>query len=192
MNSIVVCTFGRFNPPTIGHEKLINKVAEIARRERADYYIFPSPSGGKVKDPLELGVKVKYMKKMFPSHASQIVFDKSINTPWKMMTYLNVNLNYRNVIMVAGSDRVPEYESKLSKDNGRVDTPTPFRFGEMIFESAGERDPDADGAEGMSASKMRAAAKDLKTKDFASGIPNTLTLEEKLDLMHLVRGGMGL
>ena len=89
--------------------------------------------------------------------------------------------------LIAGSDRVPQYETLLNKYNG-----VEYTYRNLEVVSAGERDPDADGASGMSASKMRAAAKDLKTRDFLSGIPDTLSTDKKLELMQEVRKGMGL
>jgi hypothetical protein len=95
--------------------------------------------------------------------------------------------DYSDIIMVVGSDRVTDFDKILQKYN-RVD----FSFGTIQVVSAGERDPDAEGASGMSASKMRAAAKDVKTVDFMSGIPDTMSAEDKLELMAKVREGMGL
>ena len=89
--------------------------------------------------------------------------------------------------LIAGSDRVPQYETLLNKYNG-----VEYTYRNLEVVSAGERDPDADGASGMSASKMRAAAKDLKTRDFLSGIPDTLSTDKKIELMQEVRKGMGL
>ena len=181
--SRVVFTFGRFNPPTIGHEKLIQSVAKQAGRD--DYLIFPSHSQDKKKNPLKSDKKVEYMRMMFPKHAENIILDTSIKTPIHVLQHLQGT--YENITMVVGSDRVPSFTGMLTKYNG-----VEYTFRNIDVVSAGERDPDADGASGMSASKMRAAAQDLKTKDFMTGIPDTLSVQQKIDLMNEVRKGMGL
>jgi len=179
----VVFTWGRFNPPTIGHEKLIEKVASVANGD--DYFIYPTHTQKKPKDPLPSDKKVEWMKLIYPNHANNIIYDKQVNTFIKLLQKLQVE--YDDVVWVAGSDRVSSYQELLKKYNGTEFT---YRSAECV--SAGERDPDADGAAGMSASKMRAAAKDKKIKDFHSGIPNTLKDAQKLELMKQVRKGMGL
>ena len=95
--------------------------------------------------------------------------------------------DYTDIVMVVGSDRVADFDKILQKYN-RQD----FSFDTIKVISAGERDPDAEGASGMSASKMRAAAKDVKSTEFMSGIPDTLSVNEKMELMAKVREGMGL
>lgn len=179
----VVFTWGRFNPPTIGHEKLIEKVASVANGD--DYFIYPTHTQKKPKDPLPSDKKVEWMKLIYPNHAKNIIYDKEVNTFIKLLQKLQVE--YDDVVWVAGSDRVSSYQELLKKYNGTEFT---YRSAECV--SAGERDPDAEGAAGMSASKMRAAAKDKKIKDFYSGIPNTLKDSQKLELMKQVRKGMGL
>lgn len=181
--SRVVFTFGRFNPPTIGHQKLIEAVAKQAGKD--DYMIFTSHSYDKKKNPLKSDKKVEWMKLMFPTHASKIQYDTSIKTPINVLQHLQGT--YSDIVMVVGSDRVPSFESMLHKYNGIEYT---FRNIEVV--SAGERDPDADGAAGMSASKMREAASFKNVKAFKSGIPDTLSDKQKLDLMKAVVEGMGL
>jgi nicotinic acid mononucleotide adenylyltransferase len=181
--SNVVVAWGRFNPPTIGHEKLIETVAKIAGSD--DYFVHPSLTHKAPKDPLPPAIKVKYMKKMFPNHSKNIIHDSNVNTIIKLLQ--RYQGTYEELTLVAGSDRIPEYEKLLNKYNG-----VEYTFKKINVVSAGERDPDADGASGMSASKMRAAAKEVKTKDFMEGIPDTLTVQEKLNLMADVREGMGL
>jgi cytidyltransferase-like protein len=181
--SRVVFTFGRFNPPTIGHQKLIEAVAKQASRD--DYMIFTSHSYDKKKNPLKSDTKVEWMKLMFPTHAGKIQYDTSIKTPINVLQHLQGT--YTDIVMVVGSDRVSSFESMLHKYNG-----VEYTFKTIEVVSAGERDPDADGAAGMSASKMREAAKEIDTKSFMSGIPDTLKTQQKLDLMADVREGMGL
>ena len=177
-------TFGRFNPPTIGHEKLIKAVEKEAGS--SDWLIFPSQTHKKPDNPLPYDYKVSVMQKMFPFAADHIDEKACCNTIIKVAQHLMMK-DYSDIIMVVGSDRVTDFDKILQKYN-RVD----FSFGTIQVVSAGQRDPDAEGASGMSASKMRAAAKDVKTVDFMSGIPDTMSAEDKLELMAKVREGMGL
>src|SRR6056300_1559140 len=149
----VAFTFGRFNPPTIGHEKLINKVKSVSAN---DYKIYLSRSEDPKKNPLSARQKLTYMKKMFPSHARNI----EIN-PTNMVLDLATDLHkkgYTDITMVVGSDRVREFEGILKKYNDVKSRHGYYNFDNINVVSAGERDPDAEGASGMSASKMRAAA----------------------------------
>ena len=175
-------TFGRFNPPTIGHEKLIKAVANAAGS--GDYLIYPSQSFKKPDNPLPYDYKIEIMKKMFPW--AKIESAACCNTIIKVAQDMMMK-EYTDIVMVVGSDRVADFDKLLQKQN-RVD----YSFSTIKVISAGERDPDAAGASGMSASKMRDAAKNLKTSDFIKGIPDTLSAKEKMELMAKVRSGMGL
>ena len=175
-------TFGRFNPPTIGHEKLIKAVANAAGS--GDYLIYPSQSFKKPDNPLPYDYKIEIMKKMFPW--AKIESAACCNTIIKVAQDMMMK-EYTDIVMVVGSDRVADFDKLLQKQN-RVD----YSFSTIKVISAGERDPDAAGASGMSASKMRDAAKNLKTSDFLKGIPDTLSAKEKMELMAKVRSGMGL
>ena len=175
-------TFGRFNPPTIGHEKLIKAVEKNAASD--DYLIYPSQTFKKPKNPLPYDYKVEIMKKMFPW--AKIETAACCNTIIKVAQDMMMK-DYSDIVMVVGSDRVADFDKLLNKQN-TID----YTFNTIKVVSAGERDPDADGASGMSASKMREAAKNEKTTDFLEGIPDTLSVKEKLDLMAKVREGMGL
>ena len=175
-------TFGRFNPPTIGHEKLIRAVASYAGS--GDYLIYPSQTFKKPNNPLPYEYKVEIMQKMFPW--AKIETTACCNTIIKVAQDMMMK-DYSDIVMVVGSDRVGEFDKLLNKQN-TVD----YTFNSIKIVSAGERDPDAEGASRMSASKMREAAKNEKTMDFLEGIPDTLSVKEKLDLMAKVREGMGL
>ena len=175
-------TFGRFNPPTIGHEKLIKAVANAAGS--GDYLIYPSQSFKKPDNPLPYDYKIEIMKKMFPW--AKIESAACCNTIIKVAQDMMMK-EYTDIVMVVGSDRVADFDKLLQKQN-RVD----YSFSTIKVISAGVRDPDAAGASGMSASKMRDAAKNLKTSDFIKGIPDTLSAKEKMELMAKVRSGMGL
>ena len=174
----VVFAFGRFNPPTVGHEKLINKVASVAGS--SDYKIYPSFTTRPAKDPLPHALKIAYMRKMFPKHARKIIADQDATTAMAIATKL-YDAGYKNLVMVAGSDRVKEFQKLLDDYNDvKGKAHGYYNFDSINVISAGERDPDADGAEGMSASKMRSAAIANNYDDFKQGLPNTFEHGEQL------------
>jgi|TARA_R100000234_G_scaffold4341_1_gene3391 hypothetical protein len=165
----VVFAFGRFNPPTTGHEKLINKVKQVAGSD--EYKIYPSFSQNQNKDPLPHALKIAYMRKMFPKHKRNIIADRKAITAIDIATKL-YDQGFRNLRMVAGSDRVKEFETLLKKYNGVEGKRHGFyKFDNIDVVSAGERDPDAEGVSGMSASKMRYHANKGEYDDFADGLP---------------------
>ena len=179
-------TFGRFNPPTIGHEKLINKVASV---RADDYRIYLSRSEDAKKNPLSARDKLAIMKQMFPRHARSIMLNPS-NMILDIATEL-YKKGYSNVTFVAGSDRVREFDTILKKYNGVKSRHGLYDFDSINVASAGERDPDADGATGMSASKMRAAAKDKDFNTFKKGLPSGFANSKNAqDLFRNVRKGM--
>ena len=188
----IVFAFGRFNPPTIGHGKLIQKTASVAGS--SPYRIYPSFSQDPKKNPLPFATKVAYMKKMFKSHARNVTVNR------KAKTFLNVasllhDEGFKNIIMVAGSDRVGEFQALLTKYNGVKSSHGFYEFDNIQVLSAGERDPDSEGVEGMSASKMRAAALDSDFDSFAKGVPFHDTSMKMSDIkkMYLdVRKNMGI
>ena len=145
-------TFGRFNPPTIGHEKLLAKVAQEAKSSGGEYRIYPSRSEDPKKNPLDAGTKIKFMRQSYPDHANAIVDNDDMRTIFDVLTALDAD-GYSNVNIVVGGDRVSEFNSLATKYNGKL-----YTFDEIKVTSAGGRDPDAEGVEGMSASKMRKAA----------------------------------
>lgn len=183
----VTFTFGRFNPPTVGHEKLINKVHEVSK---GAYRIYASQSSDPKKNPLSYTDKIKFLRKMFPRHARNIISDTKIKTAFDALDSL-YEQGYRQVTFVVGSDRVEEFEKTLNKYNGEKRATGFYNFeGGIQVVSAGERDPDADDVSGMSASKMRAAAKDNNFELFAKGLPSGFREAQKL--FNAVRSGMGL
>ena len=175
-------TFGRFNPPTIGHEKLIRAVASYAGS--GDYLIYPSQTFKKPNNPLPYEYKIEIMQKMFPW--AKIETEACCNTIIKVAQDMMMK-EYTDIVMVVGSDRVADFDKLLQKQNS-ID----YAFKTIKVISAGDRDPDGEGASGMSASKMREAAKNVKTSEFIKGIPDTLDTNEKMELMQKVRSGMGL
>ena len=180
----IAFAFGRFNPPTIGHEKLINKVKSVPTN---DYKIYLSRSEDPKKNPLSPRDKLSIMKKMFPSHARNIEINQT-NMVLDIATML-YKKGYSDVTMVAGSDRVREFENILTKYNGVSSRHGMYDFESIKVVSAGERDPDAEGASGMSASKMRAAAAKGDIKSFEKGLPRGVDAD---GIMKQVRKGMNL
>jgi len=186
----MVFTFGRFNPPTIGHEKLIKKVAQVAGSN--PYQIYPSFTTNPKKDPLPHALKVAYMRKMFKKYAKNIIADKDSKTAINIAVKL-YDEGYKNLVMVTGSDRVKEFDTLLGTYNGvEGKRHGYYKFDSIKVVSAGERDPDAEGVEGMSASKMRAAAVAGDYDAFSTGIPVTLSDADKKKLYRDVRKYMGI
>jgi len=185
----VYFTFGRMNPPTIGHGKLLEKLSSSARRH--DYKVFLSQSHDSKKNPLEYTDKVKHVRKMFPKHARNIMINKNVRTAIEAAVEL-YNQGYRRLVMVVGSDRVNEFETLLNKYNGQKARHGFYNFASIKVISAGERDPDAEGVEGMSASKMRSFAVDRDFTSFAQGVPSSMSDRDTKKLFNDVRRGLGL
>ena len=179
-------TFGRFNPPTIGHEKLIRTVAS----QGTHYMIFLSRSQDPVKNPLSPSVKLNYMMMMFKNYAAYIKIAPS-NMVLELATKI-YNMGYRNITIVVGSDRISEFKSILTKYNDERNRHGYYNFKNIKVVSAGERDPDEEGVTGMSASKLRNYAARGDLKNFKRGIPGNLNDKQKNDLFFDVRKGMGL
>ena len=161
----VTFTFGRFNPPTIGHEKLMDATKKLGR----NYRVYASHTQDANKNPLDYRTKVNYMKRMFPKHSRSIKSD-NVRTAIDVAVKLH-DEGFKNLTMVVGSDRVGEFKKLLKKYNGVQSTHGLYNFKTIKVKSAGERDPDAEGVSGMSASKMRKAAQSNDYKSFAQGLP---------------------
>ena len=184
MTKSVAFTFGRFNPPTTGHEKLMDKT----RGANRNYRVYASQSQDSKRNPLNHRNKIKYMKGMFPAHARKISRDK-ITTALDVMVLLYKE-KHTDVLMVVGSDRVREFDSLLKKYNGVKSTHGRYKFNSIRVISAGERDPDAEGVSGMSASKMRKAALDNKYSTFKQGLPSKY--KGGKDLFKAIQKAMGM
>ncbi len=180
----VVIVFGRFNPPTTGHEKLLTAASDEAARQKADLRIYPSRSVDPKKNPLQPGAKIDYMKKMFPDFEEDIRDDANSRTIFDVLVACQ-NVGYRGVTIVVGQDRLNEFQGLAQKYNGDL-----YEFEEINVLSAGERDADAEGIEGMSASKLRKAAMDGNFKEFVKGVPN-IGNDEKMNLFKLLQKSMG-
>ena len=177
-------TFGRFNPPTTGHEKLVKKLLSVGRG--TDVLLFSSHSNDKRKNPLNHRDKVKYLKKFF----GKIVVDANVRTVFEICNFLQEK-KYVNVNMVVGSDRVKEFEMLITKYNGVKARHGFYKFKNINIISAGERDPDADDVSGMSASKMREFAEKGDFEGFKDGVPSKgKNLAKKL--YDDIRKGMGI
>ena len=177
-------TFGRFNPPTVGHEKLLAKVAREAKANGGEYRIYPSRSEDPKKNPLDAGTKIKYMRMAYPDHANAIVDNGDMRTIFDVLTALDSD-GYSSVNIVVGGDRVSEFNSLAQKYNGEL-----YTFDEIKVTSAGERDPDAEGVEGMSASKMRKAAAEDDFDAFSQGTPEGLGKDGSEKLFLTLRQAM--
>lgn len=174
---IAAFTFGRFNPPTTGHELLINKVKEFAGG--GDYYVFPShTTDTKGKNPLSAAQKVTLMKLMFPKHKDSIILDDTIRDALKALKWLEEK-GYTDAIFVVGSDRVPAFQF-IKQYNGKD-----YNMNTVEIKSAGERDPDADDVSGMSASKVRNA---IVSGDFdvvSSALPISVQNDASFKKMYI-------
>jgi cytidyltransferase-like protein len=196
-----VMTFGRMNPPTTGHLKLIDKVKEIAHKHNAEHSVVTSHSQDSKKNPLSGEQKVKHLKKYSPG-------THFVSSSKEHPTFLHhaAELHKKGVThlhMVAGSDRVDEYKKKLNQYNG-THKGALYNFKKIHVHSAGHRDPDAEGTSGMSGSKMRDAASEKRFHDvknhkgqvvkpgFRSGVPAHVSDKHAKELMHDTRKGMGL
>ena len=176
--------FGRFNPPTKGHAKLL----DAAKRQAAGgkYRIYPSRSEDPKKNPLNPDEKISYMRKMFPDHGERIVNDDDMKTIFDVLQKADED-GYGSVNIMVGADRQAEFEKLATKYNGEL-----YDFSEIEVISAGERDSDAEGVEGVSASKLRKAAADGDLKKFSAGVPDSLDADDAQRLFNTVRKKMGL
>ena len=177
--------FGRFNPPTIGHEQLMNVARDAAKKDKdGQYLIFPSRTQDKKKNPLDPDTKISYMKRMYPDHADNIVNDPETKTIFDVLKMAH-NDGYTNVRIIGGADRVKEFEKLSGNYNGKL-----YAFDNIEIVSSGDRDPDAKGMEGMSASRMRLAAAESDFKTFREGLPPNIKRSEAKELFDVLRGAM--
>ena len=176
--------FGRFNPPTTGHEKLLDTVASSSDED--DYMIVPSRSQDKKKNPLDADTKVSVMQKMFPKHKNKIVNDANNRTIFDVLKKAH-NDGYANVRIVGGGDRVKEFDKLANDYNGKL-----YQFDNLEVMSAGDRDPDSDDVTGMSASKQRKAAAEGDIKAFMKGVPKSLSQKDSEELFKKIRAAMNI
>ena len=181
----VVVVFGRFNPPTIGHQKLLDRAAKEANKKGYELRIYPSRSNDPKKNPLTPQMKISYMRQMFPDYAENIVDDKGAKTIFNVLTGANEE-GHTNMTIMVGADRLGEFQGLSHKYNGEL-----YNYDQLEVVSAGDRDPDSDDVTGMSASKLRLAAAEGDFVKFAKGVPDTLGNMEKIELFNVLRRSMG-
>ena len=178
--------FGRFNPPHLGHLQLMNTASSSVEGKKDDYMIVPSRSNDPKKNPLDPNTKVDMMKAMFPQHANNIMNDTNARTIFDVLNGAN-NAGYANVKIVGGADRVKEFTKLANNYNGKL-----YDFDKVDVISSGDRDPDAEGVEGLSASRMRLAASENDFKAFSKGLPKDLDKDTKKQIFTTVRSSMGI
>ena len=185
-----VTTFGRMNPPTTGHLKLIHKVHDVAQKHNASHSVVTSHSQDSKKNPLSPEQKKKHLKRYSPdthfsssSHEKPTILHHAADLHKKGVTHLHV---------VVGSDRQKEMHHLLHKYNGVEGKHGKYHFKKITVHSAGHRDPDAEGSEGMSGTKMREHAKNKDIAKFKQGVPHHVSDTHAKELMHDTRKGMGL
>jgi phosphopantetheine adenylyltransferase len=177
--------FGRFNPPHLGHLQLMDTAAGAAESEGSDYMIVPSRSQDAKKNPLDADTKVSIMRQMFPQHSERISNDVGTRTIFDVLKKAH-NDGYANVRIVGGADRVKEFEKLSNNYNGNL-----YNFDNIEVVSAGDRDPDSEGVEGLSASRMRLAASEGDFKTFRSGMPEDMRPKDAKAIFDIVRQSMG-
>ena len=176
--------FGRFNPPHAGHQQLMDIAAQSAEAEESDYIIVPSRSQDKKKNPLDADTKVSIMRQLFPQHSERIVNDGANRTIFDVLKKAH-NDGYTNVRIVVGQDRVKEFDKLSQNYNGQL-----YQFDNMEVVSSGDRDPDAEGMEGLSSSRMRLAAAEGDFKTFRAGLPEGIPRKSAMELFDTVRQSM--
>ena len=178
--------FGRFNPPHLGHLQLMDTAASSAEQEGSDYMIVPSRSQDKKKNPLDADTKVSIMRRMFPQHSERIVNDANTRTIFDVLKKAH-NDGYANVRIVGGADRVKEFDKLANNYNNNL-----YQFDNIEVVSAGDRDPDSEGVEGLSASRMRLAAAENDFKTFRAGMPPEMKPKDAKEIFNSVRASMGI
>ena len=185
-----VMVFGRFNPPTIGHGKLLESAGNVARRFNAELYVYGSQSQDPKKNPLSNQQKMNFMKEMFPKYKNSIQADPNIRSAIDAAVKLNEGND--QLVMVVGSDRVADFKKLLEQYNGRKAKHGYYEYDSIKIVSAGERDPDAEGVTGMSASKMRKAASENDVDSFRNGVPTNMSEQSMMRMLKSVRKGLNL
>tara|TARA_B100001094_G_scaffold331129_1_gene398468 strand:- start:4490 stop:5767 length:1278 start_codon:yes stop_codon:yes gene_type:complete len=178
--------FGRFNPPHIGHQQLMDTAKAAADQEHGDYIIVPSRSNDPKKNPLDADTKVAFMRGMFQQHAGRIQNDVNTRTIFDVLKKAHVD-GYENVRIVGGADRVSEFSKLANNYNGTL-----YQFNNVEVVSAGDRDPDAEGIEGLSASRLRLAAAENDYRTFKMAMPDNMRPKEVKDLYNTLRMSMGI
>jgi nicotinic acid mononucleotide adenylyltransferase len=177
-----VVAFGRLNPPTVGHEKLANKIKSVASKEKAKPFIYLSHSQDRKKNPLDYNTKIRIASKAF----GNLVTKSSARNIIEVLKELQTK-RFTDIVIVAGADRISEFKNLVTKYNGKE-----YNFDSIDVVSAGERDPDAEGVEGMSASKLRDLAKKGDYDTFKQGMPKKLSNSDIKSVYDTIRKGSGI
>ena len=180
---------GRINPPTAGHEKLLDFLKQKAGKN--PFRIYLTQSEDKEKNPIPFVQKVKFARKGFPQYARQIMMDRKIKTLFDAMTSF-YNEGFRRVVIVAGSDRINEYDITLKKYNGKQGRHGFYNFERITVLSAGKRDPESKGVEGVSGTKLRGFAEEGDFAKFSQYMPKRLSNADSKAVFNAVRTGLGL
>lgn len=181
--------WGRMNPPTRGHEKLLDTLK--AKAGNNPFRIYLTQSEDNTKNPIPFVQKVKFARKGFPQYARQIMLDKKLKTMFDMMTSV-YNEGFKRVVIVAGSDRIREFDVTLNKYNGKKGRHGFYNFQKITIVSAGDRDPDSEGVDGVSGTKLRKMATDGDFTKFAQNMPKRLSNGDAKGVFNAVRKGLGL
>ena len=177
---IITIVLGRFNPPTIGHKRVLDKAKQVARG--GEIRIYPSRVQNKTTDPLNPPLKIKYMRKMFPEFKKKIVNDRSLRTITDVLKNIDED-GFNKVNIIVGADRVSEFERLAKQNNGKE-----YKFDEIKIIAAGTRDPDStDDLTSASSAKLRKAAVEDDFATFRAGVPRTLPPKEVENMFHLVQ-----
>lgn len=178
--------FGRFNPPMIAHQQLMDTAAMAAEADQSDYLIYPSRSQDEKKNPLDPDTKISYMRRMFPAHSERIVNDNSTQSIFDVLKRAH-NDGYANVRIVSGPSRVKEFEKLSNNYNGQL-----YQFDAIEVIPGADYDPDSDGMEGLSSSRMRLAAAEGDFRKFREGLPPDMPRRDAIDFFDAVRSSMNI
>ena len=190
MSKSIVVTFGRFNPPTTGHEQLVNTVIKVAKAYGgAEHRIYTSMTRDNDKNPLPYAKKVKFLRKGFPY--ANVIEDTDAVTIFHVMKKLSDD-GYKKVILVVGSDRVKEFDRGIRRYINHSDKSKAYYFDEFKVVSAGERDPDSDDVSGMSASKMRGFVRDNDLNSFMKGVPSRMPKRDAISMFNNLKRHMNI
>lgn len=176
--------FGRFNPPTSGHQKLLDMAATASNGE--DYIVVPSRTQDNKQNPIDADTKISYMRRLFPQHGERIVNDVNNKNIFDVLKKAHID-GYTNVQIISGANRVPEFENLANTYNGQL-----YQFDNISVLSAGNRDPDSEGVEGVSSSKMRIAAAEGDFDTFTSCLPSDVDENTAMELFNTIRQAMNI
>jgi hypothetical protein len=190
LKSSKVIAFGRMNPPTAGHEKVVNKVREIAKKVNGSHAVILSHSHDAKKNPLSPESKVKHAKHAFPGTHIEAASKEAPTILHHASKAYSSGVKHLHV--VAGSDRHDEMHKLLHKYNdGEKHAHGSYKFKSITVHSSGHRDPDSEGHEGVSGTKMREHAASGNKKEFHKNLPSKMKPEHKDALYHDLRKSMG-